>query len=200
MALPTDYQSPRANRFGGNVYSQYDIASGMELAQDTGIDRAFVKRNLRPYAKKYKPIRRAIKTNFRSLKGKNYAQLERIATMAVIKKAGVKRRKLRTKVNRRKLKRVAGGKRNIRIARRKLQQGYDIRKLGQQGLNIQDIKNKKVRAAARHLQNVRKNRAITKTPLRAGKGYDIRAGHISVGQARAANYWRKPKRRRRRRK
>ena len=191
----TMQRPPRENRFG-NVYQQYDVQTGME---DSGSDitRAFVKRNLRSYGKKYKPIRRAIKTNFRSLKGKNYAQLERMATMAVIKKAGVKRRKLRTKINRRKLLRGKGTKRHIRMARQKIRQGYDIRKLGQTGKNIQDIKNKRVRKAARHLQNVRKNRAIMKTPLAKGKGYDIRAGHISVKQARQANYWRRAKRKRR---
>jgi hypothetical protein len=187
-------QEPRNSRFQGNVYQQSDVQTGMELADAGGVTRKDVKRAINPYRKHSKQVKRALKSNFRSLKGKNYAQLERIATMAVIKRAGVKRRKLRTKINRNKVKR-----RFVRRGRQKLRAGYDIRKLGQSGKNIQDIKNVKVRAAARHIANLRRNRAITKTPLAKGKGYDIRAGHISPGEARRANYWRRPKRKRRRR-
>ena len=157
----TEQRSPRDNRFGGNVYSQYDIDAGYEQANTyTDVSRRDVKRAIQPYAKHSPFLRRAIKTNFRNTRGKNVAQIERQAALAVIREAGVKRRKLRTKINRKKLLKGKGSRRNIRVARKRIRQGYDIRKMGQAGPNIQDIKNKRTRRAARHIVNVRRNRAI----------------------------------------
>jgi len=163
----------RENRFAAQT-PKSGVESGYEDVTGKEFNRGYIKRNLRSYAKTSQPIRRAIKTDFRSIKGKNYAQLERMATMAVIKRAGVKRRKLRTRINRQNFKPS-----EIQAARRKMAQGYDIRdrSLGQRGLGIGQIQGKRVRRATAHLARVRRARRVMKSPLWKGRGYDIWKGH-----------------------
>jgi hypothetical protein len=179
----------REGRFGsgsGGVGMGSDFGFD-DVAQNDPLNKKYIRRNLREYQslKKF-----GKKGGLKKLAGRNTAQLERLAVQAVLKKNKVKRRKLNTKV-----KRSAHSKRALRIAKKKLRQGYDIRRKGQQGKSIGSIKNKKVRKAAKHIANIRRNRAIMKTPLMAGQGYNIRMGHTSLRTARKRNYWRKKKRR-----
>lgn len=171
-------------------------ASGVGMGSDFGYDdvgrhdplnKKFIRRNLREYRnlKKF-----GKKGGLKKLKNKNQTQLERLAVQAILKKNKVKRRKLNTKVNRKRHRKV-----HLRKAKAKLRAGYDIRKMGQTGKSIGSIKNRKVQKAARHLANIRRNRVINKTPILAGKGYDLKMGHMSLKRARRKNFWRKNRRR-----
>lgn len=169
--------NPRQNRFssqGGagytsNVLSGYPGGAGKDALADP-IDKAFVRRNLKPY----KSLRQfSTKKGLGKLQGKTDVQLERMATKAVIQEAGVKKRKLRTNVNRKKY-----GKNVLNRAKGKIQEGYGVRKLGQPGLNANEIRNKKLRQATKHLIHVKRNRRVMSTNIWKGQGYDIKVGHI----------------------
>ena len=154
-----------------------------EAMRDDPLNKKFVQRNL----KEYKTLRKfSKKGGLKKLRKMNYAQMERLATRAVLNKNNVKRRKLRTSLNKKKFK-----QRHLNIARRKIdKKGFDVRRLGQQGKDVDDIKWKQVRKAAKHIIQTRRNRAIMKTPIWSGKGIDIKRGHITLRQAKRANYWR----------
>lgn len=182
------YRDPytRPGRFATDNYApSFGSDFGFDEAmRDDPLNRKFVQRNL----KEYKTLRGLTKKNgLKKLRKMNYAQMERMAARAVLTKNNVKRRKLATSLNRKK-----HNARAIRIARRKIdKKGFDVRRLGQQGPDVDDLKSKKVRAAAKHIIQIRRNRAIMKTPIWSGKGIDIKRGHITLQQAKKANYWRR---------
>jgi len=162
-------KTPPTSRFSSG-YSQSGVEQGYQDVQNDPINKAFVRRNIKQYKtlKKY-----AKKGGLSKLANKNYAQLERMAARAVLKKNKVKRRKLRTKGVQAKY-----GAKVTNRARKKISQGYGVkdRKLGQIGKSVNQIKNKKVRRAAKMQVQVRRNRRIMKTKVMAGKGYDIKKG------------------------
>lgn len=161
---------PRQNRFASQPVGS-GVERGFEDAvRDDPINKGFIRRNLGQFGtlKKF-----AKKGGLAKLRGKNFAQLERMAVRAVLKKNKVKRRKLKTGGLKKKY-----GAGLLRKARKKTRQGVDIRdrSLGQRGKDVSSIKNKKVRKATKSLIRVRRNRRIMKTKLLAGKGYDIHKG------------------------
>lgn len=149
---------PRVGRFADPGTSGVEAGLRGSAQQDT-LNKKYIARNIKPYKslKKYGSVK-----GLKGLKNKNYAQLERMASIAVLRKSGVKRQKLRTSPNRSKFK-----PNQIKRARTAL------------GANraVGSIQNKKVRKAARHLTQVRRNRRVMKTNIFSGKGYDIWKGY-----------------------
>ena len=129
-------------------------------AQQDTLTKKYIARNIKPYKtlKAYSTVK-----GLKGLKGKDYSQLERMATIAVLKKSKVKRQKLRTTPDK---KTFTGSQ--IKRARTALGSGTDPG----------TIRNTKIRKAARHLTQVRRNRRVMKTNIFAGKGYDIWKGYI----------------------
>lgn len=190
------YDNERQSRFGSGMGVGAGMGSSFgydDLGAEDPLDRKYLRRNIKQY-KTLKPY--AKKGGFKKLRGKNAAQIERLAVKAVLQKNKVKRKKLNRRVNRKKYGTAATQK-----AKSLLSQGYGRRVLGQhaQGEQIKDIPlgtkkyGRKVRRAMQHITKVRRNRAIMKTPLMMAKGYDLRMGHISLPQAKRRNYWRKKK-------
>jgi hypothetical protein len=137
------------------------------------LNRGFVIRNLKPY----KSLRKfASPKGLRKLRGMDFQRFENMAARAVLQDAGVKRRKLDTKIN-------GFGQPALQRARSKLSQGYDRRFLGQEGPDVKSIQNTRTRQAAKEIINVRRNRAITRTNPYKGKGYDIMRGHRKLPSA-----------------
>ena len=160
----------RQNRFSQSSYAQSGIEAGYGDVNQDPLNNKMIRTNIR----EYKTLKKfGKKGGLRKLANKNYAQLEKMAVRAVLKKNKVKRRKLKTKGVQAKY-----GARVTRIARKRISQGYSIRdrSLGQQGKSVSAIKNKKVRKAAKMQVRVRRNRRINRTKLMAGKGYDISKG------------------------
>ena len=155
----TDPLDPRVGRFSeaGNT-SGVEAGLRSSAGQDT-LTRKYIARNLKPYKSlsAYSTVK-----GLKKLKNKGFEQLERMAAIAVLKKSGIKRRKLRTSPDRSKF----GGN----------QLGRARTALGG-GKKPEDINNRKIREAARHLTQVRRNRRVMKTNIYSGKGYDIWKGY-----------------------
>ncbi len=131
------------------------------------LDKKFVIRNLKPF----KTLSRFASTKgLKKLKHKNTSQLERLSARAVLKKAKIKSSPLDTSVNRKKFKPKA-----ITKARKALKAiGPGAFRPG----STAGIKNKRVRRAANHLRQIRRNRRVNKTPVGSVKAYDIFKGYI----------------------
>jgi hypothetical protein len=163
MSFPS--QNPRQGRF--STVEQSGVEAGLqESGQQDPLNKKFIARNLKPF----KTLKRfATVKGLRKLKGKHMGQLERIAAQAVIKKAKVKSKPLNTKVNTKKHK-----PRHIRQARRQLKRiGPDSFRAG----STSGIKNKRVRRAANHLRQIRRNRAVNRTKVGDPRAYDIFKGY-----------------------
>lgn len=167
----------RQNRFSGAE------SSGVQAGLDANVgealfSRADIVRNIKPYAK-HGLGQYASSKGLRKLRGKNYQQLENMAARAVLSKYKVKQRKLDVHMDRSRFRKPL-----LQRASRKIAQGYDRRVLGQQGKDIADIGNAKLRKAAHHVVTIRRNRRIMSTNILSGRhlpqGYDIKMGH-SVG-------------------
>lgn len=168
----------RESRFNAPSAVENSVLEGYGSAvRDDPVNKGLVRRNLRDY----KSLRKFAKPGQLSrLRGKTDAQLEKMAVRAVIRKNDVQKRKLRTNVNRKQY-----GKPLLQRAQKKLNQGYDIRRLGQQGADVKDIANPRLRRATKHLSNIQRNRKIMSTKIMAGRGYDIRMGHEAGPTAKA---------------
>ena len=160
----------RVSRFS-TIGEPSGVQSGYGGPGENLYDRAFIIRNLKPYESLSRYASAKGLRKLRGMKG-NYQRIENIAARAVLKDAGVKRRGLRVQTDRDKF-----GRPLLQRAAGKLEQGYDIRRLGQTGADIMDIKRDRLRQATRHLSTVRRNRRIMSTDPYAGRGYDIRMGH-----------------------
>jgi len=169
--MTLDPSIDRTRRFQASLSEPSGVEAGYRQATDKDpLNKNFVRRNLRSY----KTLKRFGKRGgLDKLRTRNMARLEQLAVAAVLKKNKVKRRKLKTTRSKR------YGANQYKRARKKIREGYDIRykRFGQQGLNVKDIKNKRIRKATTHLVNIRRNRRINKTKLWKGVGYDIRVGH-----------------------
>jgi len=149
---------PRAGRFSDTGETS-GVEAGMRSAAggDT-LTKKYIARNIKPY----KSLKRfSTPKGLKGLKNKNFAQLERLAAIAVLKKNGVKRRKLRTTPDKNKYTGKQLGK-----AKAGISAGRAPRSFG----------NVKIRNAARHITQVRRNRRVMKTNIFSGKGYDIWKG------------------------
>ena len=137
------------------------------------LNKKYIARNIKPY----KSLKRfSTPKGLKGLKNKNYAQLERLAAIAVLKKAGVKKRKLKVKLTPKQFSASQVKRARAELKGRDPETMQDAPK--RRGLN--DIKNLKVRRAARHLTTVRRNRKVMKTNIYKGRGYDISKGHVKV--------------------
>lgn len=129
------------------------------------MDKKFVTRNLKPY----KTLRKFTKKGgLKKLKGKNFAELEGMAAKAVLKKGKIKSKPLDATVNKAKFK-----KKVMRRAKRRLSNIAQAYRPGSTSV----IKNKKVRRAANHLRQIRRNRRVNKTPVGSAAAYDIYKGY-----------------------
>jgi hypothetical protein len=162
-------QQPQAFRQGR--FTQPGSGSGVEQGyqessqQADTLDQAFVRRNLKPY----KTLKRyTTKKGIKGLRNKNFAQLEQLAANAVIAKAKIKSKPLDTSVNKDKYKPKV-----LRQARRRLNTIPDSWRSG----STSGIQNKRVRRAANHLRQIRRNRAVNKTRVGSPKAYDIWKGY-----------------------
>lgn len=156
----------RQDRFQ-DVGQRSDVEVGYrDITKSGRLGKKFIVRNLKPF----KSLRRfATVKKLRKLRKKNTAQLERLAAKAVIQKAGVKRRKLRTRINRRAFPKKVYGKNVRQKARRKLAQGDER--------GIKDIQGKHARRMARHLRRLRRNRRVMRTNIWKGIAYDYYRGY-----------------------
>ncbi len=164
----------RQSKFTGGGGPSSGVEGGFRESSTvgSGLDSKFVARNLKPY----KSLRKFTKGKGKNLKlnkklrGKNTAQIEQIAATAVLKKRGVlkKAKDLNTKVNKDKFKR-----KHLRQAKKRLAQTGKSFMPG----STAGIKNKRVRRAANHLRQLRRNRRVNKTPVGSAKAYDIYKGY-----------------------
>jgi hypothetical protein len=164
----------RESRFS-SVGSQSGVQSGFQESsnQPDTLNKKFVKRNLKPY----KSLKRYAKPGgLKKLKHKNYAQLERMAAKAVIKKAKVKSKPLNTKINRKKHSSGAlkKGKKVLAAA------GSENFRPGSLRAGLRG-RPKKVKRAAMHLQQLRRNRRVNKTNPGNPRAYDIYKGYRRDG-------------------
>ena len=162
----------RTNRFSSGP-EQSSVEKGYQDITKSPYDAAFLYRNLRPY----KSLKRfASPAGLRKLKGMggNYSRYERLAATAVLKDAGVKRRKLDVTMGNEGFRKPL-----LKRAGAKVAQGYDIRTLGQTGKSVSDIQNKRLRQATKNVITIRRNRRVMSTNIFAGRGYDIQQNHIT---------------------
>jgi len=165
MSFPAG-SGPGRNRFteqgaGSGVESGFREASG----QKDPLDKKFIARNLKPY-KTLKPY--GTVKGLKGLKNKNMAQLEQMSANAVLAKNHIKSKPLDTTVDRSKFK---GG--TLAKARRRLGGISDSWRQG----STEGIKNQKVRRAANHLRQIRRNRMVNKTRVGSPNAYDIYKGY-----------------------
>lgn len=165
----------RQNRFR-EAPSGGGVEGGLRDASQTkdGFNKAFVHRNLKPF-KTLKPFTRTKGkgknrkfVGLKKLGGKNTAQLENLAAKAVLKKGKVKSKKLNTTVNTSKFGRKALKKADAKLA--------STSKSFAPG-STAGIKNKRVRRAANHLRQIRRNQRVNKTRVGSAKAYDIFKGY-----------------------
>jgi hypothetical protein len=162
----------RQNRFSDPESS--GAAAGLDSSVGKALfSRGDIVRNIKPYAK-YGLKAYASSKGLRKLRGKDYQQFENMAARAVLKKYKVKKRKLDVNMDRSRFNKPL-----LQRASRKIAQGYDKRVLGQQGKDVKNIHNAKLRKATRHVIAIRRNRRIMSTNIMSGKGYDIQKGHIA---------------------
>lgn len=137
---------------GGSIVSGY-----RDAVKDDPFNKKFLARNY----KQYDTLKKAglgSPKNLKKLKGLSDSQLESIAAKAVLKDKGFKRKKLPTKLNRK--------KHNIKWAKQvmaKRRAGQTVKKQSLQ----------KTKAARQHILRIQKNRRIMKSPLFKGvpKGF-----------------------------
>jgi hypothetical protein len=146
------------------------FAAGLHEASTIDpLNKKFIRRNLKPY----KNLRKfSTKKGLRGLRGKNTQQLENLAARAVLLKHKVKSKPLTTKVRQGKGKGKHTG-RSLRKARRKLRNIDDSFRPG----STKSISNKKIRRAANHLRQLRRNRRVNRTRVGSPKAYDIYKGY-----------------------
>lgn len=156
------FRIERAGRFQDLERGQSVVTGYRESTADP-INKKFIRRQLKPLAKY------GIPQSLSKLKGMTDAEMNRLATKAVLKKRGVGRkgglkvRSLNTTVNR--------DKYNVKWAKQVMEKkaaGGDVSK---QAL-------KKTKPARQHLMSVRRNRRVMNTKFWSGKGYDAYKGYI----------------------
>jgi hypothetical protein len=155
MTMQPASQSDRAGRFaneGSNSAEQ-----GYKDVTNTDVTKKYLKRNLKPYQHLRK---QKLHKNLKKLRGWSDKKIENQAVRAVLKKHGVKRRKLNRKFNHKKY-----NKKQIRRARKNVM------------AHKSNPRWKAKSKVARHVQNVMKNRRIMKTSIWSRKGYDIKKGY-----------------------
>lgn len=142
MTAPID----RTGRFQDLERGQ-SILAGFQKASRDPVNKKFIKRQLKPY-QKY-----GIPQNLSKLKGLSDTELEVMAVKAIVKKRGIKPKKLRTSLNTQKF----GPKRikNAKIVMNKRSRGEKVSK--------RVLKN--TRDVRRHILRIRANRKAMKLPL-----------------------------------
>ena len=147
------------------------FAAGLgEASRLDPLNKKFIRRNLKPY-KNLKKFSK--KGGLRGLRGKSTAKLEQMAARAVLKKNKIKSKgPLTTKVKQGQGKGKHTG-RSLRKARRKLRTTEESFRPG----STSNITNKKVRRAANHLRQIRRNKRVNRTKVGSSKAYDIYKGY-----------------------
>ena len=129
----------RVNRFQSGP-EQSSVEKGYQDVTKSPYNASFLYRNLKPY----KSLKRfANPAGLKKLKGMsgNYSRYERLAATAVLKDAGIKRRKLDVTMGNNGFRKPL-----LKRADAKVDQGFGIRVLGQTGKSVSDIQNKRLTA------------------------------------------------------
>lgn len=142
MTSPID----RTGRFQDAERGQ-SVLAGFQKASRDPVNKKFIKRQLKPYQKYGVP------KYLTQLKGLSDTDLEIMAVKAILKKKGIKPKKLRTKLNRQKF-----GPKRIKNAKRVMAKKQSGKKVNKQVLqNTRDVR--------RHISRIRANRRAMKLPL-----------------------------------